>query len=76
MACLMNYTIQCRDITTGETGCFLFDIAHWQSTGDFKAISPVMPGLPQFYAWDNANGMNREGCYIERIKNSDTTSEF
>lgn len=50
MACLMNYTIQCRDITTGETGCFLFDTAHWQATGEFKAISPVMPGLPQFYA--------------------------
>lgn len=41
MACLMNYTIQCTDVVSGETGCFLFDTAHWQETGEFKAVSPV-----------------------------------
>lgn len=66
MACVTNYTVQCRDVTTGETGCFLFDTAHWQTTGEFKAISPVFPGLVEFYAWDRANGDRRAPCYLER----------
>lgn len=66
MACLTNYTVQCRDVTTGVVGCFLFDIPHWQSTGEFKALSPVLPGLVEFYTWDNANGNKRAPVYIER----------
>lgn len=67
MACLMNYTVQCLDVTSGETGCFLFDTAHWQATGEFRAVSPVFPGLVAFYAWDNADGKpRRESCYLER----------
>ena len=66
MACPMNYTIQCRDVATGETGCFLFDTEHWQRTGEFLAVSPVFPGLPQFYAWDRENGNLRTSCYLER----------
>lgn len=66
MACLMNYTVQCRDVTSGVTGCFLFDTAHWQLTGEFKATSPVLPNLVTFYDWDNANGGKRASCYLER----------
>lgn len=66
MACVMNYTVQCRDVTSGETGCFLFDTAHWQQTGDFRAISPVFPDLAQFFAWDKANGDMRRPGYWER----------
>lgn len=66
MACLTNYTVQCTDISSGKKGCFLFDIAHWQATGEFKAISPVMPDLDAFYHWDYANGNNRKSCYVER----------
>jgi len=66
MACLMNYTVQCRDVTTGETGCFVFDEKHWQATGEFKARSPVFPGLLQFYEWNNANGRPGVPAYIER----------
>lgn len=66
MACLTNYTVQCRDVTTGKTGCFLFDQTHWQNTGEFKAVSPVLPDLVAFYKWDNANGVNRKSCYLER----------
>ena len=50
MACLMNYTVQCTDVTTGETGCFLYDTDHWQRTGEFKAISPVCRDLVAFYS--------------------------
>lgn len=64
--CLMNYTIQCTDVTTGKVGCFLFDQAHWQRTGEFKAISPVMPGLTEFYAWCHENGNPQRGQYIAR----------
>ena len=64
MACLTNYTVQCKDITTGETGCFLFDIPHWKSTGQFKAISPVYKDLVEFYK--NVPSESRESTYIER----------
>jgi len=67
MACLTNYTVQCRDVTSGTTGCFLFDTEHWQRTGEFKAVSPVFPGLVEFYEWDRANGDSRVSCYLERI---------
>lgn len=64
--CLMNYTVQCKDIVSGQYGCFLFDMAHWKNTGEFKAIGPVFPSLSLFYAWDNANGHNRQSGYWER----------
>ena len=66
MACLMNYTVQCTDVTTGETGCFLYDTEHWQRTGEFKAIGKVCRDLVEFYAWDKANGNKRGSCYLER----------
>ena len=65
MAALMNYTIQCKDITTGKTGCFLFDIPHYQKTGEFKAISPVYDDLLDFFK--NTTHEQRKGQYIERI---------
>lgn len=71
MACLMNYTIQCTDVVSGETGCFLFDTAHWQETGEFKAVSPVFPGLSEFFAWDNAQGARRESIYLDRVSAND-----
>ena len=68
MACLTNYAVQCRDVTSGLIGCFLFDTGHWQRTGEFKAISPVFASLQLFYEWDKANGNRRAPCYLERIK--------
>jgi hypothetical protein len=64
MAILANYTIQCRDILSGETGCFLFDTDHWQRTGEFKATSPVFPSLPELYA--NTRREDRHSVYLER----------
>lgn len=66
MACLTNYTVQCTDVQTGEKGCFLFDEKHWQTTGEFKAVSPVCANLTEFYKWDTANGNNRQSRYLER----------
>lgn len=67
MVCLTNYTVQCKDVTTGVTGCFLFDPVHWQATGEFKAISPVFPDGPSFFQWDkDKGGNNRKSCYLER----------
>lgn len=66
MACLMNYTIQCRDVVSGETGSFIFDVPHWQQTGEFRAVSPVFSSVADFYVWDNANGPQRESGYWER----------
>jgi hypothetical protein len=68
MACLMNYTIQCTDETTGATGCFLFDVPHWQQTGAFRAVSPVFPSVAEFYHWDNENGRQRASGHWERIE--------
>ncbi len=47
----MKYVIQCKDVTSGMVGDFLFDELHYQETGEFKAISPVFPDLSQFFAW-------------------------
>jgi hypothetical protein len=63
--CLTNYAIQCRDISSGEIGCFLFDTEHWMQTREFKAISPVFPGLDQFFDWCHENGNPQKGIYIE-----------
>jgi hypothetical protein len=66
--CGANYAIQCRDITSGETGCFLFDTPHWQQTGEFRAVSPVFRDLTAFCAWDNSNPvrLRRDGLSIGR----------
>jgi hypothetical protein len=41
--------IQCTDKTTGTTGTFLF-------TDDMVAISPVLPGCVELFAWAKENG--------------------
>ena len=67
MACLMNYTVQCTDAATGAVGCFLFDLPHWQVSGEFRAIGPVFGSLAEFFAWDNANDPpRRESGYWAR----------
>ena len=65
MACLTNYTIQCTDVTSGQTGCFLFDKEHWRNTGEFKAVSPIYPDLVSFYA--NTDPALRHSTFIERV---------
>ena len=64
MACLTNYTVQCLDVTSGKTGCFLFDTQHWIATGEFRAISEVFPDLNTFYAGTTPD--QRQSLYIER----------
>lgn len=41
--------IQCTDKDSGLTGTFLFQ-------GDMSAISPVMPGCVELFAWAKAEG--------------------
>ena len=65
--CLMNYTVQCPDVTSGKTGCFLYDQAHWVATGEFRATSPVFPDLVAFYKWNGENGNPGGPAYVERI---------
>ena len=65
--CLTNYTIQCVDKTSGETGCFLFDTVRYANGEGFHAISPVCKDLVEFYAWCNANGNPNRPAYIERV---------
>jgi hypothetical protein len=60
---LTNYTVQCKDVTTGETGCFLFDAGWYQQNGTFKAISPVYPGLMELFK--NTTHEQRQGKYLE-----------
>lgn len=64
MACLTNYTIHCRDAVSGRTGCFIFDVEHWQRTGEFVALSPVFAGLAELYAGTAAS--ERLAIYAER----------
>lgn len=74
MACLTNYTIQCTDATTGQTGCFLFDVPHWQKTGEFKAVGPVHQCVSDFFKWDNANGVQRKSIFVERTVQTNANS--
>jgi hypothetical protein len=67
MACVTNYTTQCTDVTTGKTGCFLFDTERWQRTGEFRAVSPIFPSLIEFFKWDAANGSRGTSVHLERI---------
>jgi hypothetical protein len=66
--CLMNYTIQCRDVSSGTIGCFLFDQTHWIATGEFRAVSPVFTDPEGFWAWNRANGYPGEPGWIERTE--------
>lgn len=61
--CLNNYTVQCRDEISGDTGCFLFDTARWEQGGKFYAVSPVFTDLVAFYA--GTTDEQRKGQYIE-----------
>lgn len=67
MACLMNFTMGCLDVDSGQRGVFLFDTDHWQRTGEFKSIGPVFPGLVEFFQWDDDTGPLRASCYLERL---------
>ena len=64
MACLTNYTVQCRDATSGETGCFLFDVEHWRQTGEFIALSAVFASLNALYMGTDRD--ERKAIYAER----------
>jgi len=65
MACLTNYTIGCRDTGSGKTGCFLFDVEHWQRTGEFVAVSAVFDSLDALYAGTSRE--DRRAIYAERL---------
>lgn len=61
--CLTNYAVQCTDINSGTIGCFIFDPEYWVKHGLFKALTPVYPGLSEFFL------EHRDQCspiYIER----------
>jgi len=55
----ITYCIQCKDITTGQTGTFAYEC----EDGAFKATSPVFPSLVEFYQWAKDNGYKSEGGY-------------
>lgn len=65
--CAMNYTMGCRDIDSGKTGCFLFDIDRYRRYGDFRAISDVFPDVLQLFEWSRSNGDPCKGMAIDRI---------
>ena len=67
MACVTNYTVHCTDVTSGKVGCFIFDVPHWQKTGEFKALSPVFGSLKDFFTWCADNGNPRQSIYAERM---------
>ena len=60
---LTNYTVHCTDATTGEDGCFIFDVGRYQLEGVFYAITPVYPDLETLY--DKTRPEDRRACYVE-----------
>lgn len=55
----MNYCIQCTEIASGKTGCFLkaTEQPAERPRGHFLAASPVFPGLVPFFAWARKNSV-------------------
>jgi hypothetical protein len=47
-----EYCIQCRDITSGKIGSFLFE----RTEAGRSAISPVFESLQDFFIWARQNG--------------------
>lgn len=66
MACLTNYAMGCMDAKSGNTGYFIFDVPHWQRTGEFVALSPVFSDLDALYAGTSRD--DRKPIYVERVK--------
>ena len=69
--CLMNYAVQCRDVISGNTGCFLFDPTHWLATGEFRATSPVFIDLAAFQQWNRANGSPGGPACLARLEQAE-----
>ena len=65
--CVMNYAVECRDVVSGVTGCFLFDPGRWLATGEHRAISPVFADLAAFHRWNQANGRPGGPAYLKRL---------
>lgn len=54
----LHYCIQCKDIKTGDVGCFAYDQQIYESTGKFSAISPNFGCVFQFYTWAHEQGFS------------------
>jgi len=60
---LTNYTVQCKDVLSGKTGCFIFDLGRYQTEGIFYAITPVYKSLTELY--EHTRPEDRKACYVE-----------
>ena len=57
----MNYTIQCKDIISGRTGCFGFSTKQYLSANEkccFIALTPVFDNLVELFAHAKANNIS------------------
>lgn len=61
---ILDYCVQCTDQTTKQVGTF----AYVQTEAGKMAISPVFPGLIEFYKWAKAEGyrLGRQGWTMEK----------
>ena len=60
---LTNYAIGCKDVESGKTGCFIFDLGRYEMEGVFYAITPVYKDLQELY--DKTDSADRRSCYVE-----------
>lgn len=61
------YCVQCTDVDSQEVGDFIHK-------GDFRAISPVFPGLAELYLWIRDNGYRSKRPYSYELLRDKTTS--
>ena len=50
---LVNFTTQCKDNKSGETGCFTYNLQDRIKDGYFTATSPVFPDLCDLFMYCN-----------------------
>lgn len=59
----MNYTVHCKDVVSGEIGCFGFSKADYLAAPEplqFVAITPVLPSLIEFFKYARENSITVE----------------
>lgn len=46
---MANYCTHCRDTESGIVGCFMYDVQHYQDTGEFIATSEIYGSLARLF---------------------------
>lgn len=58
------FCVECKDVISGVTGCFIYDPLSYTLHKQFQALSPVFDDIVKLFAWCNQNNkslLDRKG---------------